>query len=356
MLIVMCGRYVSKLGGQDRRWLRVSSILLDNDDNSAVINRSYYDVAKKSGLLVPDNIDIIDDYRGKYCNYLVMNFKIVLSAYKFKAIHYCGNSLEMTPSAIILFLLRKKISFSFNGVSTSYLASSGQKKSVFLLKVMSVISAKIEVLNQLIYEERFFPKKKLFLSNAMYSGEIRAQKTLKKHGKIIFAAHLYPLKGLELLSKIINSAPGSGYKFYIYGEPPSGFSDIRIEECIRSISTNDNVFLLNHCDDMSEVYCDATVVLSLQTISNYPSQVVLEGLASGASVVIVNTGDSKRFGDGPGLFYFDANASLIEIWKLIEKANYYSINNSICIANSVQGSYSPACYVDNFLNNVGCDE
>jgi glycosyltransferase involved in cell wall biosynthesis len=47
----------------------------------------------------------------------------------------------------------------------------------------------------------------------------------------------------------------------------------------------------------------AAVVLSLQRETNFPSRVVAEALVSGCGVVVRDSGDSRRFGELPGLSY-----------------------------------------------------
>jgi hypothetical protein len=44
-------------------------------------------------------------------------------------------------------------------------------------------------------------------------------------------------------------------------------------------------------------------VLSLQQQTNFPSRVVAEALVSGCGVVVRDSGDSRRFGELPGLAY-----------------------------------------------------
>jgi glycosyltransferase involved in cell wall biosynthesis len=57
----------------------------------------------------------------------------------------------------------------------------------------------------------------------------------------------------------------------------------------------------------------SAVALSLQDITNYPSRVVAEALTSGCAVVVRDTGDSRRFGDLPGLAYCRAELDAGEL-------------------------------------------
>lgn len=52
-----------------------------------------------------------------------------------------------------------------------------------------------------------------------------------------------------------------------------------------------------------ELFPRVCVVLSMQETTNYPSRVVAEALVSGCGVIVRDTGDSRQFGDLPGLLY-----------------------------------------------------
>lgn len=356
MLLVMCGRKVKKLGGQDRRWIKVSSLLYKKYKVRALINESYINVAAQTELGFTGEYIKLKELDNKYLNYLKLNINVIKHGIGQKQIHYCAHALEMLPSAVFLkFFFRKIISFSFNGVSVNYLKSTNQWKAVTILRVMNFLSDRIEILNPALLQESFFKEEKIFISQAMYAGNRGAPKKTINKKKIVFSGHLYALKGIEILAKLIESCPENGYEFHIYGSKMGGDKSEEIEAWIARLNSFANVYFFNHVDDMSHAYADALVVLSLQTISNYPSQVVMEGLASGAAVLITNTGDSKQFGDIPGIFYVSQKFDEREYWEKIKIAASYSVSNFELIAQSCLDNFNPEIYVSNFYSAMSLE-
>lgn len=355
LLLVMCGRHVKKLGGQDRRWLKVAGLISNIRSTQIVINDSYASLAKKTEINLPENMLVVAENRNKYVSYIWINLVIFFRAFHCRKIHYCGNSLEMTPSAILVWaLLRREITFSFNGVSVNYLIKTRQRKAVLLLKIMNRISRRLEVLNETVVAENFFDRKKMRLSSAMYAGSNAPILRPKNPKKIVFAGHLYAAKGAHLLLQIIETCPDKEFEFVIYGERVSD-SDVHVNEWVEKIASYDNVSFMNHTDDMSTAYSDVSVVLSLQTISNYPSQVVLEGLVHGAAVVVVKSGDSERFGHGPGIFYLPMEFDAAEYWQEISRASECSMANSSSISAAALDDFSAHSYVERFVSNMEID-
>jgi len=355
LLLVMCGRRVEKLGGQDRRWLKVANLLSETHGAKILVNASYARLAKNTEIPFSGSIRVVAESKNKYIAYFWLNLVVFFQALWAKQIHFCGNALEMTPSAVLLWaLLRKKITFSFNGVSVNYLKKTGQKKSVGLLKIMNRIASRIEVLNETTIVEKFFDSDKIYLSNGMYAGSDSPLLLPKNPKKIVFAGHLYAAKGVYLLLRIIETCPDNKYEFVIYGERVSD-SDSEINKCIEKISSYANVSFMNHTNDMSRAYSDASVVLSLQTISNYPSQVVMEGLAHGAAAIISKNGDSERFGDGPGIFYVPSEFDQFEYWQEISNAAEFSSANFISISESTLKKFGARKYVNDFVANMGVE-
>ena len=206
VLLVMCGRRVEKLGGQDRRWLKVAKLISEACSARVLINESYAALAKKTEIPLPSDMDVVSEKRNKYVAYFWLNLVIFFRAFRCKKIHYCGNALEMTPSAVLIWaLLRKNITFSFNGVSVNYLKETGQKKAVVLLRVMNYIACRIEILNKTVVSENFFNSKKIRLSNAMYAGPETSVSAIEDSKKIVFAGHLYAAKGAYLLMRIVET-------------------------------------------------------------------------------------------------------------------------------------------------------
>lgn len=90
-----------------------------------------------------------------------------------------------------------------------------------------------------------------------------------------------PAKGHELLERIADSL--SQYEIHVCGSGP-----LRLEIPGAKIYETDNPF---------EILSRAKISLSLQLLDNYPSQVVLESMASGCAIIATDTGETRKFLD-----------------------------------------------------------
>lgn len=97
----------------------------------------------------------------------------------------------------------------------------------------------------------------------------------------------------------------------------------------------------------AEYLPSATIVVSMQEVTNYPSRVVAEGLVSGCGVIVRETGDSNQFGTGqPGLSYCRPTLDIDEIGSQIldhfellkQDAGYERAVKSAAIARFSAGS------------------
>lgn len=96
--------------------------------------------------------------------------------------------------------------------------------------------------------------------------------------------------------------------FDIYGKGSLEASVIRHVENLyrKGIKINYHGYI-----DSSTVFPNALAVLSLQTYTNYPSRVVAEALVCGCEAIILDSGDSKNFGNQLGIHYLNENLNNI---------------------------------------------
>jgi glycosyltransferase involved in cell wall biosynthesis len=91
-------------------------------------------------------------------------------------------------------------------------------------------------------------------------------------------------------------------------------------------------------------------VLSLQSVTNFPSRVVAEAAINGCQVLIRDTGDSKAFGDYPWLTYLKPSLDPLELAREIERIHLKRSSgtknaNDEAHARTV---YSSPLYIDYF--------
>lgn len=106
-----------------------------------------------------------------------------------------------------------------------------------------------------------------------------------------------------------------------------------------------------------ELLSRASVFLSLQEVTNYPSRIVAEALVSGCSVIVRDTGDSRSFGNGiPGLIYCDSSLNSTELSVLIIRIINDYLNNKILtkiISEFAVSKFGSLMYLDYFKKMFG---
>lgn len=105
-----------------------------------------------------------------------------------------------------------------------------------------------------------------------------------------------------------------------------------------------------------EVLPPAAIVLSMQEPTNFPSRVVAEGLLAGSAVIVRDTGDSRQFGQLPGLVYcqpqLDAAELAAQIGALLPRVLDQPAFRAELQAAALERFSSPA-YIDYFRDLIG---
>lgn len=103
-----------------------------------------------------------------------------------------------------------------------------------------------------------------------------------------------------------------------------------------------------------DVYAASSVMLSLQTPTNYPSRIIAEALLSGRPVVVSDSGDSRNFGDIPGLFFTKSPINPCRIAHDINAALAVANSQSerVRISESAQSVFSSNKYLEYYKHRV----
>ncbi len=139
----------------------------------------------------------------------------------------------------------------------------------------------------------------------------------KSKMEIVFSARLEPDKNpmmyLEAVKILHKKYPE--IKFHLLGE---GSLVFEIENYLNENYLNEAVNFRFH-KNPPEIFARTSIIISLQTGTNYPSQSLLEAMACGNAVIASNTGDTSLFiNDKNGILIpLDTNALTGAIEKLI---------------------------------------
>lgn len=114
---------------------------------------------------------------------------------------------------------------------------------------------------------------------------------------IVFSARLIKGKNVELcleaIKKIYKQIRERGFIVKICGD---GYLRPQVEAFVQENNMTDLVFVLGQCD-MTQILPESMIFLSLQDVTNYPSQVLLESISTGNYIVATNTMDTKQILD-----------------------------------------------------------
>lgn len=114
---------------------------------------------------------------------------------------------------------------------------------------------------------------------------------------IVFSARLIKGKNVELCLEAIKNTfkqiQEHGFSVKICGD---GYLRPKVESFVHDNNLTDLVSVLGHCD-MVKVLPESMIFLSLQDVTNYPSQVLLESISCGNYIVATNTTDTNQILD-----------------------------------------------------------
>lgn len=175
---------------------------------------------------------------------------------------------------------------------------------------------------------------------------------------VCFFGRLAPLKGVpdffDVLPNLWLCLKGKvpdNFRFVVAGYGPlEDYVKERTEQAVRiGVPVSYIGFVKSN-----ELLSRASVFLSLQEVTNYPSRIVAEALVSGCSVIVRDTGDSRSFGNRiPGLFYCGSALSPGELSLLIVNiVNDYSDDQMLTklISESAVSQFGSLKYLEYFKN------
>lgn len=168
---------------------------------------------------------------------------------------------------------------------------------------------------------RKFPNKKILTTPNSFT-DLNLFKPQVKENIIVFSGTFIPIKNPDLFVEAINLIQDevrlNNFRAYICG---SGPLESELMSLINRYNCQDILEIPGRIK-MEDVLPNSKVFCSLQSITNYPSQSLLEAIATGCFCIATNCGDTSRIvnSDFGELVEFDA----IEIAAMIKKAMLFS--------------------------------
>ncbi|WP_345867277.1 glycosyltransferase [Shewanella algae] len=317
-----------KPGGAERRFYYLYEYYLSKGKLPHLITNTELFNALSVGKISDENVLDVK-LKG---NKVISSIKILISSllyikkHKVKHVHFCVN--PSFYSWFMLKVLRAMGCTSSVSIVNSIIRSSSDlsvlnklfwKRTIQTVDVIDALSPSIVSNMTHIFGPKDFNKKKVSISVCSFSSRadlIRkdARSNISVNNRpydFVFASRLIEGKGLDLLLNALKLCDAEGHKFtvVICGNGP-------LESQIKSIAFNNiKLIYLGYIKDIHEVLLSSKVALSLQTYENYPSQFLLESLASNCNIISTDVGDTR-------LLLNDDISILIE-------------NNVLCLKNAL---------------------
>lgn len=342
------------IGGAEKRFFDIFKAMVDAGDNVYLVLPSclYYLLGTNESE-ISSRVILIDMEVWSPIKFICkLYFTVVYKSNSTDVFHY-----PLNPAFFLHFYPVRKFSLSY-----CYCYSRpklGWNKALSLQWLASLFASRIDILNSTIYSE---------FQLASLRGNRKASLTpggtfiyppklelTNKELRFSFLSRMEEGKGLDVLFKVIpiihnyyHLIGNSDVVFDIFGSGSLSayVSDLAIDMKQKGIDVNYHGFV-----DSSSVFPKSKVVFSLQEKTNYPSRVVGEALINGCEVIILNSGDSKEFGQLEGLHYLCEDLSNIrDVLRTIMNSN---VLKARCISNGAREKFCSQDYIDYFIHLIG---
>lgn len=296
--LIMGGKSLSGGGGAERRFLRLfEKVKKDtNIDIELVTNRQLYSSANELGFLNSEkNISIYEeDALFKSRGFFLYIIKYIIKE-KPDVVHLVLIQKSLVIFYIFLFLFRKILDIKVVGTVASYLYAKEINLSLsekILYKIFIGCTDQIDSL----YPSIVLKNDKVNISPGSFT-DYQKFHSKEKEDIIVFAGRLIEDKNPELFIKSINEiinirkdSMAKKWEYHIMGDGPLK------EELINYVNRqglDKNVIFSS--GDISTILSMSKVFVSLQPHENYPSQSVLEAIASKNYIIATDVGDTRKF-------------------------------------------------------------
>ena len=297
VFLIMFGKSLQGGGGAERRFLRVFNKAKEqkNPDTKLVINRELFDSAKSLGLVLDDSDVLIyeDDKRFNYLRFSVYSIKTIIKE-KPNIVHLV--LLQRSQFLLHLFLLFRRKKHNVKVVTTiaSYLYAYEINLKFTEKLNYRLITMASDYLDSL-YSNIQLKSNKISVTPCSFT-DYEVFSPSDKQRIVVFSGRLIKEKNpklyLEAINELINvrnDLNALSWKFYIMGDGPlKPELQAYVEE--KRIS---NVVNFTY-GDSSKILKKSQIFVSLQQYENYPSQSLIEAIASKNVIIATDVGDTRK--------------------------------------------------------------
>ena len=305
-----------RFGGMERRCARLASHLIAKASGCDVVIlthrrceksvRSFFSQSQQERILgfgvrakagARRRIDSVRDIFG-----LLMCIRKLKGAH----FHFCGNPGVI--SCLVAIFLPAGSKSSIVMVDTTYNTTSTEISRLlagFNIRRFHRIDCLSDQPKSLL--EKYFPHvsgESIRVAPCSFSDYSNAKPQRNRDLDVVMMARFVSGKGYDLLKEI--ESISDLYSLHCFGSGP--------------LSVNIDSAIVSFAPDPFEVLGRSKVFLSLQSVNNYPSQSVLEAMASGCAIIATDVGETRKFldGDCAVLIPYDANALRVAIETLMK--------------------------------------
>jgi len=296
VLIVIRGKSLKGGGGAERRFIRLLDFL-NRSDIKLITNREFAESIFESRIL--KNRDLII-YPNRSLSIIEFNIWLVNAITRIKpdVIHLPLIQKSLIPFYIWLNLLNNKINVTSSIVWTKYLLTNSLSfMDKFIGYLIYKKSKVIDVLYPSALNNSNFKKylSKIKITPCSFTDYEVFKPSLYKENLVVFAGRLIPEKNpllfLYAIREIKNRYPKLflNWKFLILGR---GKLEDRIKNFIFLNSFGDNVELKS-VYSTHDYLSRSKIFVSLQYPTNYPSQSLLEAMATENAIIATDDEDTR---------------------------------------------------------------
>jgi glycosyltransferase involved in cell wall biosynthesis len=222
-------------------------------------------------------------------NRFSLAFRLLTEKYEWVCFYDCG--FHLLPSLLIAKLTKTKTLMTVASYFLAYKINLNYKDKI-LLRLFCEIVSHIDTLYPMSINNFGSSKAKISVTPLPYI-DVNKFYPIKKENIIFFASRLENFKNpillLESINRIKKDIVKMCYKVIIAGEGP--LYD-KLNQIISQYNLGEIVNLVGYIES-SEVVNKSKIFISIQSFENYPSQSLLEAIASGNFIIASNVGSTK---------------------------------------------------------------